>query len=228
MAEIASLNNVVKKFPSGDTEITALDKTSIDINEGEMMLVIGPSGSGKTTLLLIIGGILRPTSGEVKVKGHNITEMEDQERTQMRLQNIGFVFQNINLINPLKVIENVAFPAELVLNDRSKARSKAAEMIDNVGLGHKQENFPEELSGGEQQRIGVARALVTDPSVLLCDEPTASLDSDSLETVMEELRKSADNGKAVVVVSHDKRLEKYTDKIIEVTDGKIQRKDNTD
>lgn len=225
MAVIASLKNVVKKFPSGDTEVTALEDINIEINEGELVLIIGPSGSGKTTLLLILGGIVEPTSGEVIVRDQNITRLRDNERTQMRLHNVGFVFQRINLIKPLKVIENVSFPARLVYDDKAKGHDLAEKAIESVGLIDKKDKFPGEISGGEQQRIGVARALVTDPPMLLCDEPTASLDSESLKTVMKELRKSADNGKAVVVVSHDNRLEEYTDKIIEVIDGKIKKKD---
>ncbi|MFW5645636.1 MAG: ABC transporter ATP-binding protein, partial [Bacteroidota bacterium] len=193
---------------------------------GELVLIIGPSGSGKTTLLLVLGGIVMPTSGEVELRGKNITRMSDNERTSMRLQNVGFVFQNINLIKPLNILENVSFPARLSTNDGEKSKKRATELIENVGLEKKKNAFPEELSGGEQQRIGIARALATDPQILLCDEPTASLDSDSLKTVMNELKKSANNGKAVLVVSHDKRLEDYADKIIEVTDGEIQTKKN--
>lgn len=140
----------------------------------------------------------------------------------MRLQSFGFVFQNINLIKPLKIIENVSLPARLLTKESRESEKRASKLIESVGLESKKNAFPEELSGGEQQRIAIARALVTDPHILLCDEPTASLDSDSLKTVMNELRKSADKGKAVLVVSHDKRLEDYADKIIEVTDGKIQ------
>lgn len=224
METIARVKKVVKKYPSGDTEITALQETSLDIRKKELVLMIGPSGSGKTTLLLILGGIIMPTAGEVELRGKNITHMSDNERTRMRLHNIGFVFQNINLIKPLNILENVSFPARLSTNDPGKSKKLAAELIESVGLKRKIDAFPEELSGGEQQRIAIARALVTDPQILLCDEPTASLDSDSLKTVMNELRKSADNGKAVLVVSHDKRLEDYADKIIEVTDGKIQTK----
>ncbi|MFW5708321.1 MAG: ABC transporter ATP-binding protein, partial [Bacteroidota bacterium] len=201
METIARIKKVVKKYPSGDTEITALQETSLDIREGELVLIIGPSGSGKTTLLLILGGIVMPTSGEVEVKGENITGMSDNERTNMRLQSFGFVFQNINLIKPLKIIENVSLPARLLTKDSRESEKRAAKLIESVGLESKTNAFPEELSGGEQQRIAIARALVTDPHILLCDEPTASLDSDSLKTVMNELRKSADKGKAVLVVS---------------------------
>lgn len=222
MEAIARIKKVVKKYPSGDSEITALKDTSLDIQKEELVLIIGPSGSGKTTLLLILGGIIMPTSGEVEIRGRNITKMTDNERTHERLQNVGFVFQNINLIKPLKVIENVSFPAKLSTGDSQKSEKLATERIKSVGLEQKIHAFPSELSGGEQQRIAIARALVTDPYLLLCDEPTASLDGESLKTVMEELRKSADSGKAVLVVSHDKRLEDYADKIIEVTDGKIQ------
>ncbi len=226
MEIIAKIEKVVKKYPSGVTEITALKETSIEIKKGELILIIGPSGSGKTTLLLILGGIVMPTSGKVEIKGKNITQMSENERTTMRLHNIGFVFQNINLIKPLKILENVSFPVWLLNNDPDKSKKMAEEIIDSMGLGKKKYAFPDELSGGEQQRIGVARALVTNPSILLCDEPTASLDGDSLKTVMNELRKSADRGKSILVVSHDKRLEDYADKIIEVTDGKIQMEKN--
>lgn len=226
METIARIKKVVKKYPSGDSRITALKETSLDIQKKELVLIIGPSGSGKTTLLLIIGGIVMPTSGEVELKGSNITNMTDNERTRMRLEHVGFVFQNINLIKPLKVIENVSFPAKMFSKDPKKAKQLARERIKSVGLEKKINAFPAELSGGEQQRIAIARALVTNPHLLLCDEPTASLDGDSLKTVMNELRKSADDGKAVLVVSHDKRLEDYADKIIEVTDGKIQTQRN--
>ncbi len=226
METIARIKKVVKKYPSGDTEITALKETSMDIKKEELVLIIGPSGSGKTTLLLILGGIVMPSSGEVEIRGINITSMSDNERTNMRLQNFGFVFQNINLLKPLKIIENVSFPARLSMKDAAKSKKRAMELIKSVGLEKKIDAFPGELSGGEQQRIAIARALVTDPHILLCDEPTASLDGDALKTVMNELRKSADDGKAVLVVSHDKRLEDYADKIIEVTDGKIQTQRN--
>ena len=226
MEIIAQLKNVFKKFPSGDSEIIALNDVSLEIKKGELVLIIGPSGSGKTTLLLILGGIAQPTSGEVIINGKNITKMNDNQRTAMRLHNIGFVFQNINLIKPLKVIENVMFAANLVYENKAESKELAAKVIEDVGLKNKINAFPAELSGGQQQRIGIARALVTNPEILLCDEPTASLDSESLKTVMEELRKSADNGKAVIVVSHDARLEGYTDKIYEVTDGEIHEKNN--
>ncbi|MFP4470432.1 MAG: ABC transporter ATP-binding protein [Bacteroidales bacterium] len=222
MDTIVWLKNVIKKYPSGDKEITALNETSLEVNGKELMLIIGPSGSGKTTLLLILGGIEAPTSGEVTFKDRKLNELSEDERTDLRLHNIGFVFQNINLIKPLKIVENVSFPARMVHDDTKKARQIAEEVVKKIGLGEKLNNYPEELSGGEQQRIAVARALVTNPSLLLCDEPTASLDKDSLDTVMKELKKSAEDGKAVVVVSHDKRLEDYADRIIEVVDGKIK------
>ena len=224
MEIIAQLKNVVKKFPSGDTEITALNNVSLDIKKGELLLIIGPSGSGKTTLLLILGGIAQPTSGEVIIDGNNISDLNDNQRTEMRLNNIGFVFQNINLIKPLKVNENVLFASNLVSGNLKKSRELTHKVIEDVGLKKKMNSYPEELSGGEQQRIAVARALVTNPQILLCDEPTASLDRESLKTVMKELRRSADNGKAVVAVSHDERLKEYTDRIIEVIDGEIHEK----
>lgn len=222
MEPAARIKKVSKLYPSGDKEITALKDTSLEMNRGELMLIIGPSGSGKTTLLLVTGGIIEPSTGDVFIGDHNLKGLSEKRKTLLRLQNIGFVFQNINLIEPLKIIENVAFPARLLYGERTKANKVAAEMIEKVGLRDKIDSYPNDISGGEQQRIAVARALVTDPSILLCDEPTASLDGDSLKTIMKELKMSAEEGKAVVVVSHDRRLEEYSDRIIEVIDGKIK------
>ncbi len=224
MNQVARLENVTKEYPSGNEVIHALRETTLDLNRNELVLIIGPSGSGKTTLLLILGGIVEPTSGEVTVEGNQIRGMGRNEKTSMRLQHIGFVFQRINLISPLNSIENVAFPARLRYGSRRRAREEARRAIQKVGLESKLHAFPDELSGGEQQRIAVARALVTDPSMMLCDEPTASLDRESMETVMRELKGLAGSGKSVVVVSHDKRLEEYSDRIIEVIDGKIKER----
>jgi len=222
MKPAARINKVTKTFPSGDKQITALRDTTLEMNRGELILIIGPSGSGKTTLLLVTGGIIDPSSGEVLIGDRKLKDLSEKQKTLLRLQNIGFVFQNINLIEPLKIIENVAFPARLLYGERGKANKIASEMIEKVGLSDKIDSYPNDISGGEQQRIAVARALVTDPSILLCDEPTASLDSDSLKTIMRELKRSAEEGKAVVVVSHDRRLEEYSDRIIEVIDGRIK------
>lgn len=222
MNAVARLEKVTKEYPSGNEVVRALRETSMDMNQGELVLIIGPSGSGKTTLLLILGGIVEPTTGEVTVAGKELKGMGRNEKSAMRLQHIGFVFQRINLISPLNIVENVAFPARLLYGSRKQARMQARQAIEKVGLEKKLRAFPEELSGGEQQRIAVARALVTDPYLLLCDEPTASLDKDSMKTVMDELKGLSETGKSVVVVSHDKRLEQYADRIIEVIDGKIK------
>ena len=154
--------------------------------------------------------------------GNKLSSLKDKEKTALRLHNIGFVFQNINLIKPLTIQENVEFPARLAMGNSGKAAKAAVSMIKKVGLEDKLHAFPAELSGGQQQRIAIARALVTNPGIVLCDEPTASLDGESLKVVMEELRKTADDGKAVIVVSHDQRLEPYADRIIKVIDGTIR------
>ncbi|HYW94996.1 MAG TPA: ABC transporter ATP-binding protein [Bacteroidales bacterium] len=222
MEKVAELKNVSKQYPSGDEIITALDKASFEVFKKQLVLILGPSGSGKTTMLLLLGGIEEPSSGDIFINDINLGNLKDDERTRLRLHHIGFVFQNINLIKPMSILENVAFPALLSMKNREKAEARAREMIEKVGLAKKVKSFPGELSGGEQQRIGVARALVGDPDILLCDEPTASLDGKSLEVVMEELKRSSEEGKAVLVVSHDTRLEKYADKIINVIDGKLK------
>lgn len=216
---IARLENVNKIYQVGDNKIVALQKTSLQINAGEMLLIIGPSGSGKTTLLSLVGCVIYPTEGRLWVDGKEVNEMTENELARLRLHSIGFVFQQFNLIAPLTAEENVLMPLQLQGVPNREAKERAARALEIVGMTDRRNNLPRQLSGGQQQRIAIARALVTNPKMILCDEPTAALDKDSLDVVMHELRQLADNGKAVAVVTHDPRLMPYAHRVVEVRNG---------
>lgn len=221
---VASLKNAKKEYKSGDTLITALDSSSIDIFSDELTLVMGPSGSGKTTLLSLLGSVIYPSSGEVIIDDQVVSDFPEKKLADIRLSKIGFVFQQFNLLQPLTSLENVLQPLVLQKTDRKTALRLAKDSLRKVNMADKMNSLPKNLSGGQKQRVAIARALVTDPPILLCDEPTASLDSKSASFVMEELRTLASGGKAVVVVTHDLRLRKYADRIIYVEEGIISDK----
>jgi putative ABC transport system ATP-binding protein len=218
---IAELIGASKRFKSGSMEIVALQETDLTLKKGELLLIVGPSGSGKTTLLSLLGCVLYPTGGCVCISGVNTKHLNDKQMAKLRLKQIGFVFQNFNLIAPLNSEENVKAP--LLLNKLPSAtiREKVNRALELVGLQHRKKSLPKQLSGGEQQRVAIARALVSDPPIILCDEPTASLDLKSLDVVMKELRSLADQGKAVAVVTHDLRLKQYADKMIYLENGRV-------
>jgi putative ABC transport system ATP-binding protein len=218
---VAELIGASKKFKSGNIEIIALQKTDLKLRNGELLLIIGPSGSGKTTLISLLGCVLYPTEGCVCIDGINTKDLSEKKLAKLRREEIGFVFQNFNLVAPLSAEENIMIP--LVLNKLPKEaiKQKVQKALEWVGLGNRRRSIPKQLSGGEQQRVAIARALVSDPSIILCDEPTASLDSRSFDVILQELRGLADGGKAVAVVTHDPRLEKYADRIIHLENGKI-------
>ncbi len=220
-AVVAELIGASKKFKSGNVEIIALQKTDLKLRKGELLLIIGPSGSGKTTLISLLGCVLYPTEGCVCINRINTKDLNEKKLAKLRREEIGFVFQNFNLVAPLSAEENIKIP--LVLNKLPKdiIKQKTQKALEWVELGNRRKSIPKQLSGGEQQRVAIARALVSDPSIILCDEPTASLDSRSIEVILKELRGLADGGKAVAVVTHDPRLEKYADHIIHLENGKI-------
>ncbi len=219
---VAHLEQVNKVYHVGDQEIVALQPTTMDINEGELLLIIGPSGSGKTTLLSLVGCVIYPTSGRLWVNGQEINKLRDKQLASLRLNTIGFVFQNFNLLAPLSAEDNVMMPLRLQGISYREAKRRAEAALGMVGMLDRRRNLPKQLSGGQQQRVAVARALVTNPKIILCDEPTASLDKDSLSVVMQELRDLADSGKAVCVVTHDPRLKKYAHRIVEVKNGFVE------
>ena len=218
---IISLKGVNKIYKTGDTTITALDQTDLDLRSGELTLIMGPSGSGKTTLLSIIGCVIYPTQGEVYFLDRKVTDLSENELASIRLHQIGFVFQQFNLLEPLNALENVMQPMVLQQLAKSEIRSRAENALDKVGLLDRMNNLPKKLSGGQKQRVAIARALVTNPPIVLCDEPTASLDARSAAVIMEELKVLAEEGKAVIIVTHDLRLRKFADRIIYVEEGKV-------
>lgn len=216
-----TLTNVKKVYKTGDTTITALDTTSISFDTQKLTLIMGPSGSGKTTLLSILGCVIYPTEGEVFYRGKNVTKLNESELAALRLHEIGFVFQQFNLIEPLTALENVMQPMILQKVPQKEARERAIKALQEVGLGQRMHNLPKKLSGGQKQRVAIARALVTNPNIILCDEPTASLDAKSAEAIMKELKQLAQSGKAVIIVTHDLRLRKFADRVIYVEEGKV-------
>lgn len=221
---IVTLEQVCKVYKTGDSSITALSTTDMSFESGKLTLIMGPSGSGKTTLLSILGCIIYPTSGKVFYKGREVTGLNERDLADLRLHEVGFVFQQFNLLEPLNALENVMHPLILQGASSSVARSRARRALEKVGLADRIFSLPKKLSGGQKQRVAIARALVADPAMILCDEPTASLDAYSAEAIMVELKGLASVGKAVIVVTHDLRLRKFADKTIYVEEGVVSMK----
>ncbi len=221
---IAKVVNAGKEYTAGDTKITALKASTVELRSGELLLIIGPSGSGKTTLLSLFGCVLYPSFGEVWIDNVQVNNLNESKLAELRLNKIGFIFQRFNLIAPLTALENVMMPLLLQGSSDSDARLKAAAALEKVGMGDRMKNLSNDLSGGQQQRVAIARALVTNPEMMLCDEPTASLDLASAGIVMRELKELAKQGKAVAVVTHDTRLRPFADRIVYVLEGGISDK----
>ncbi len=221
---VLSVRDVRRHYQSGDTVVRALDGVSLDIAPGEVVGILGPSGSGKSTLLLIAGLLEPPTSGEVLMDGQSVARPDaDLDRLRrFRREHIGFIFQKANLIPFLTAVENVALALEIDHVPPRAARAYAAQLLESLDLGHRLDNHPARLSGGEQQRVAVARALANDPSLLLADEPTAALDSVRGRQVLSLFREIADTRKAgVAVVTHDQRALDLFDRTIELRDGRV-------
>ena len=215
---------VRKVYPQGDNEIIALAGISLDIAKGSFAVIMGPSGSGKSTLLHLIGGLDRPSSGELLIDGRLIGQLADDQVTLFRRRKIGFVFQFFNLLPTLTALENVALP--LVLDGRSKveAQERARTLLQKVGLEERKKHLPEELSGGEIQRVAMARALAFDPPILLADEPTGNLDSKNGEAILSLLRRiSREDGCTVVMVTHSEEAAGYGDRRIYLRDGRVEK-----
>ena len=200
--------------------VTALDRVDLSVAQGEVVLVMGPSGSGKSTLLALIGGMMAPSAGSVRVAGENVHALGHADRTAFRLRRVGFVFQRFRLLEALTVSENVALVLRLAGTSRDAARDRAADLLDQVGMAHRSGHFPRTLSGGEQQRVAVARALANDPAVVLADEPTGSLDMAAGDGIMRLLRAAAEQGKGVLIASHDLRIRDYAHHTIHLEDGR--------
>ena len=217
------LRGVSKVFGTGDTRVAALRDIDLELPYGELVLLVGPSGCGKTTLISVVAGLLDATEGEVEVLGANLSRMGGGRKVRFRKDNIGFVFQQYNLLPALTAAENAAVPLLIAGWNRKKAVEKAGEMLAAVGLADRLRSYPNQLSGGQQQRVAIARALVHEPKLLVCDEPTAALDGASGRTVMGLIRKVAvEPDRAVVVVTHDSRVYDFGDRIVSMADGKIE------
>lgn len=218
---ILELDHVSKQF-QGKRQVTALDDVSLVIPRGRMVSIIGPSGSGKSTLLNLVGGLDRPTSGEVRIDGDALAGLSDDGLTRVRRDKIGFIFQFFNLLPTLSCLENVGLPLHLRGWPRRQVDERARELLTLVQLGHRLQHLPDELSGGERQRVAIARALSIYPPILLADEPTGNLDTKSADVVFDMLREvNRSSGTTFLIVTHDPRLAQRCDRIIELVDGTI-------
>lgn len=214
--------HVVKDFGDGESKIRVLHGINIEVPTSELSLLVGPSGCGKTTLISIIAGLLNPTSGDVVLFDTPQSQLPGRKLVQFRAKNVGFVFQQYNLLPALTATENVAIPLLIQGVPRPQALIQARKVLDYVDLGSRANQLPSQLSGGQQQRVAIARALVHEPRLLVCDEPTAALDAKSGQTVMELIREVAvQSGRVVLVVTHDQRIFDYGDRIIEMSDGRV-------
>ncbi|MFN8497131.1 MAG: ABC transporter ATP-binding protein [Anaerolineae bacterium] len=219
---LLDVENLTKVYGKGETAVTALSHVSLSVDAGEFVAIMGPSGCGKSTLLHLVGGLDRPSDGQVIIEGVPLTKLSDEDLTRLRRRKIGFVFQFFNLIPVLTATENAALPITLDGVNPGKAKATAREWLVKVGLGNRLDNRPDQLSGGQQQRVAVARALVADPKLVLADEPTGNLDTRASEEVVTLLRQAADEwGRAVVMVTHDARIASYADRILFMRDGVI-------
>ena len=216
------IEKLTKTYGSGVTQVTALDHVNLTIREGEFVAVMGPSGCGKSTLLHLLGGLDKPSEGNVLIGGHNLTDLNDDKLTELRRRKIGFVFQFFNLIPVLNATENAALPVTLDGLKPVEAQKKAVEWLTRFGLADRLNNRPDQLSGGQQQRVAIARALVADPELILADEPTGNLDTRSSDEIASLLRDvSKKYNRTVVMVTHDPRIAAYADRIIFLKDGKV-------
>jgi len=225
MTVILEAHHLTRTYPLGATKVDALRGVSLAVEAGEFVALMGPSGSGKSTLLQVLGGLDRPTSGEVWLEGQDLTDLSDDQATHLRRDRTGFVFQSFNLIPLLTVEENVALPFTIAGGDpnRGELKQRIAEVIALVDLRGKERHKPDQLSAGEQQRVAVARALVTRPALLFADEPTGNLDYTTGTEILDALwRSCVDRGQTIVLVTHDSKAAAYADRVLVVGDGQIR------
>jgi len=220
---IVAIENICKVYHLGSIELRVLRNLDLSIEEGEYVAIMGPSGSGKSTLLNMIGCLDRPTSGAYFLGGQNVAELEDDKLSLIRGARIGFVFQSFNLISQLNVIENIEVPMYYQGLSEHQSAKRAKELAEMVGLGERLEHRPTELSGGQQQRVAIARALANDPLIILADEPTGNLDSESGAEILKILMDLRRQGKTLIIVTHDKDIAEDAGRVIELLDGRIKR-----
>lgn len=220
---VLELDAVGHRYGSGDAAVQALHNLTVSVDRGEVVLMMGPSGGGKTTALLIMGLLLTPTSGVVRVGGRRVDALSERERATLRLARLGFLFQDYNLLNALTAVQNVAVPLRYAGVRKRAALARAGELLDSLGLAHRARHRPTELSGGERQRVATARALAMGPDLILADEPTANLDSATGHRVSEQLVAAARaQDAAVVIVTHDARLRDIADRVVRLEDGRLR------
>ena len=218
--EILRVENLSKVYGKGTTQVTALDNISFKVEKGEFVAIVGASGSGKSTLLHLIGGVDRPTSGKVFIDGKDIYKFSDDELAIFRRRQVGIIYQFYNLIPILNVEENITLP--LNLDNREVDKKRLDKLINLLGLNNRRTHLPNELSGGQQQRTAIGRAMVTNPAIILADEPTGNLDSKSSDEIVELLKKSnRDYNQTIIMITHDMEIAKFADRIIKIEDGKI-------
>ena len=221
MDAFIELKNVVKSYTMGDVTIYANNGVNFKVNKGEFTVIVGASGAGKTTILNMLGGMDTPTSGTIVVDGHNIATYDDKQLTDYRRDDIGFVFQFYNLVQNLTALENVELASQI-----SKDPLNSVDILERVGLGDRKDNFPAQLSGGEQQRVAIARAIAKNPKLLLCDETTGALDYQTGKSILGLLRSMCDNyGMTVIVITHNSALAPMADQVIHLKNGKVERQE---
>jgi putative ABC transport system ATP-binding protein len=218
---IVDVNNVYKTYYLGHEEVPILKGVNFQINEGDFVAIVGPSGSGKSTLMNLLGCLDRPTSGIIAVNGQDINQLDDNELARLRGMEIGFIFQQFNLVPRLTAYENVMLPTYASKKEGIDYPKKAKELLKMVGLEDRLKHKPSELSGGQSQRVAVARALINDPAILLADEPTGNLDSKTTEEVMNYFRDLNRNGSTIIMITHNSELAVQTDRVITIRDGQI-------
>lgn len=221
MTDVIKTKNLSKIYNMGEVKVTALNEVSISIEEGEFVSIMGPSGSGKSTLMHLIGLLDDPSKGEIVIDGTNTSEMTADQKSEFRLEKIGFVFQFYSLLKGFNSLEQVYMPLVLDGVPEAEARKRSREALENVGLGDRIQHSPDELSGGQRQRVAVARALAGDPEILLADESTSQLDTDASEEMMQLYRNLAEQGQTVVTVNHEKELGEEADRVIWLEDGEL-------
>ena len=215
------LDKVSKIYQMGEVEIKAVDEISFEISKGEFVVIVGPSGAGKTTVLNILGGMDTATKGTVLVDGKNITDYNSRQLTAYRRDDIGFVFQFYNLVPNLTALENVELPLVYRGMPKQERREISQDALERVGLGERMNHLPAEMSGGQQQRVAVARAIAAKPPVILADEPTGNLDTKSTKEVMAILHELKDEGRTVIVITHDNEIAEEAERVIRIRDGKV-------